>query len=293
MTLAKNTKKETAMLGFSSPEDWKNIVHDLKLSKTQERELEISIRHVLADIGSYQVVKNKLPSREELVAALKRMEKALGCLQCELKSSANLTEHFLPSGTTEYIGRSLTFSAIGEALGRDVFPEKFDLPLQRMIKSRKVAGRRHPRTGGADHPQTSAGERVRRRTWRATKRSDQHGYDLPSLEDLSQPMRKTLGLKHGHLILAHFIDQVYAPLKKWVALDKLNKRGHPPNLFRQYIIRRLAERSVSIVGKPATTTPTGEFAELCIAVLPACGFDSTGIEEAVAAVLGKMKGQKR
>ena len=101
MTLAINTKEETVIFAFPEPGDWKDIVLDPKLTKTQERELEITIRHVLANIESYQVVKNKLPSRGELVAALKRLEKALGRLQYELKSSANLMEHFLPHNTVE------------------------------------------------------------------------------------------------------------------------------------------------------------------------------------------------
>jgi len=256
MTLAINTQEETVIFAFPKPGDWKDIVRDLKLTKTQERELEITIRHVLANIESYQVVKNKLPLRGELVAALKRLEKALGRLQYELKSSANLMEHFLPHNTVEYIGRSLTFSAMGEALKKDVFPEDFDLQLERI---------------------SSEGKPI----------------PLPFLEELFQPRRRALGLKYGHLILAHFIDQVYAPLKKWVALDKHNKGGRPPKLYRQFMIQRLAERSSWIVGRRATTTPTGKFAKLCIAVLPACGFDSEGIEKAIEGVLGRMKGQQR
>ena len=55
-----------------------------------------------------------------------------------------------------------------------------------------------------------------------------------SLEGLSQPTRQALGLKYGHVILAHFIDQVYAPVKKWTALNKLNKGGRPTeNVFQE------------------------------------------------------------
>ena len=145
---------------------------------------------------------------------------------------------------------------MGEALKKDVFPEDFDLQLERI---------------------SSEGKPI----------------TLPFLEELFQPRRRALGLKYGHLILAHFIDQVYAPLKKWVALDKHNKGGRPPKLYRQFMIQRLAERSSWIVGRRATTTPTGKFAKLCIAVLPACGFDSEGIEKAIEGVLGRMKGQQR
>ena len=43
---AKNTKADiearAAQLIFPASDDWKNIVHDLKLTKIQERELEIT-----------------------------------------------------------------------------------------------------------------------------------------------------------------------------------------------------------------------------------------------------------
>jgi hypothetical protein len=198
MTLAINTRQEVVIFAFPKPSDWKDIVRDLKLTTTQERELEITIRHVLAEIESYHVVKNKIPPREQLVAALKRLEKALGRLQCELNGSTNLLEHFLPHDTKEYIGQSLTFSAIGDALGADVFPESFDFQLERML-------------------------------------SDEGQITVASFEELSQPTRQALGLKYGHVILAHFIAQVYAPLKKWIALDKLNKGGRPAeNIFRGF-----------------------------------------------------------
>ena len=81
MTTAKKTQAneepKAAILSFPKPDDWKNIVRDLKLTTTQERELEITTRHVLADIESYQAAKNKASPRPILVAALKRLEKAL------------------------------------------------------------------------------------------------------------------------------------------------------------------------------------------------------------------------
>jgi hypothetical protein len=47
MTAAKNTKAEiearARLLAFPKADDWKNIVYRLKLTKTQERELEITI----------------------------------------------------------------------------------------------------------------------------------------------------------------------------------------------------------------------------------------------------------
>ena len=68
MTTAKNPEAKNEakdfVFAFPKPDDWKNIVHDLKLTKIQERELEITVRHVLADIERYQAVERKSPPRE-------------------------------------------------------------------------------------------------------------------------------------------------------------------------------------------------------------------------------------
>jgi hypothetical protein len=55
----------------------------------------------------------------------------------------------------------------------------------------------------------------------------------------------------------------------------------------------MAEMSPEIIGESATTTAKGKFAELCIAVLPACGFSSEGIEKAIEAALGRTNVGKR
>jgi hypothetical protein len=104
--------------------------------------------------------------------------------------------------------------------------------------------------------------------------------------------RVVLGYQHGGEILKHLIDVVHADLKSWVERDRLNKGGRPASIFRQYIIQRLAERAPLIIGKRATTTAKGRFAELCLAVLPACGFHSEGMEKAIEAVLRKMTERK-
>ena len=114
MTPAKNTEADiearASQLAFPEPNDWKNIVHDLKLTKAQEKELEVTIQHVLADIEKYQAIKRKEPPRNIQVAALKRLEKTLDSVQYEMARSKHLMGDFFPSSTMEFIGRSFTFS---------------------------------------------------------------------------------------------------------------------------------------------------------------------------------------
>jgi hypothetical protein len=255
----KNTKADiearAAQLAFPASGDWKNIVHDLKLTTSEEKELEVSIRHVLTAIKKYQAIKRREPSREILAAALKRLEKALGPVQGEMARSEELMNYFLPSKTLEFIGESFTFTAIGQAAAKDVFPILLDHEIQDMIEKN-------------------------------------NSITMAGLEKYFRGDRMALGYEHGGKILKHFIDVIHADLKSWVELDRRNMGGHPADIYRQYMIQRLAARSPWIIGEEATTTAGGKFERLCVAVLDACKFSSMGIEKAIAAVLGKMKGKK-
>jgi hypothetical protein len=153
-------------------------------------------------------------------------------------------EFFLPSDTLGFIGESLTFLAMSEALGRDVFPKNYDFRIE-------------------------------------FKRSQGKRITLASVEQDTRPMREALGLKHGHLILRYFIERIHRPLERWIELDRLNEGGRPPDAVRRHLIYRLAEAAPAILGKAAAVSTTGKFVDLCSAVLVACGLPESGIAEAV------------
>jgi hypothetical protein len=255
MIAAKNPKSRSkakdAVFAFPAPDDWKDIVRDLGLTRVQENDLDITIRHVLADIEKYRA----RPPRDSLVAALKRLEKVLGAVQYEMARSKGLTRHFLPNSTLQFIGESFTFTAVGQAIGQDVFPIGQDYSIQNMIEKSNLLS-------------------------------------IADLENQFRNDRRYLGLKYGGETLRNFIDTIHSDLKSWVESDRSNQGGRPAQVYRQHIIRRLAERSPWIIGIRATTTAKGKFQKLCDAVLPACGFRSQGIEKAIEAVLGKMSGRR-
>jgi hypothetical protein len=208
MTPAKNNKADiearARQLAFPTSEDWKNIVRDLELTKAQERELEITIRQVLADIDKYLIKRKGLP-REVVVPALKRLEKALDRVQYEMARSEDLMNSFLPSKTLEFIGTSFTFTAIGHAVGKDVFPIDPDGAIQRMVERNNFV-------------------------------------TIADLESHFCNDRMALGHRYGGEILKHFIDSIHADLKSWVELDKGNTGGRPADIYRQYMIQRLSMR---------------------------------------------------
>jgi hypothetical protein len=244
---------------FPSDEAWINIARDLKLTPAQRDTLKITLREALDEIAHFNMkLQNQPnpPSRALLIDRLKPFKKALDGLMKESRGNAGLMQSFLPHNTLAYIGQSLTFSAISEALGRDVFPKNFDF---------KIALKR------------SQGERI----------------TFASMEDLSRPRRETLGLEYGGAILMHFIDRIHAPFEKWLEFSRQNEGGRPANAARKHLIYQLAEAAPDIIGKPATVAGTGTFVDLCTSVLQACGLSAIGIAEAIPPVVKKLRADQK
>jgi len=109
------------------------------------------------------------------------------------------------------------------------------------------------------------------------------------LEQDTRRTREALGLKHGHLILTYLIERIHGPLERWIELNRLNKGGRNPDAMRQYLIYHLAEAAPAILGKAASISTTGEFVDLCSAVLVACGLPESGIAKAVPTVVKRLR----
>jgi hypothetical protein len=139
LCFAKIQQGETAMktsrkLMFPPPREWQNIVQDFELKPTQAETLKVTLEEALDAINQYQAKLQNQPNRSDLVKGLKNFEKALRRLRDECRRSADLIEHFLPDGTLAFIGQSLTFAAISEALERDLSPKRFDFYFKNRIK---------------------------------------------------------------------------------------------------------------------------------------------------------------
>jgi len=248
----KVARREDVRIAFPKLDVWKDIVRDCELTDAQANTLESTLKQALDEIDSYYSRLQNRPSRDVLVMHLKLFEKALKGLQDECQRSAKLMEFFLPSDTLGFIGESLTFSAMSEALGRDVFPKNYDFQFQ--VKQ-------------------SQGKRI----------------TLASLERETRPTREALGLTHGHLILPYLIERIHGPLERWIELDRLNEGGRPPDAVRSHLIYRLAEAAPAILGEAASVSKTGKFVDLCSAVLVACGLSEIGIAEAIPTAVKRLR----
>jgi hypothetical protein len=250
---AADRRRKRPEVRFPDRETWKDLVRDLRLNASQANELGITIRHAILDLESHRA---RQAERPELVVRLKRLEKAFERLLSEVNGSAHLMGKFLPRQMLEHIGISSTFAAMREALGKDVSPEDADGVIRQMV---------------------SRGDKI----------------TMLQLETRYAPERQALGLQHGHKILKHYINSLWAPLKNWVEADKLNKGGRPSEVARNYLIDQLAEEALELIGRPASISTSGKFVEFCAKVLPACGLSAKGIEKAVASVVRQKRARER
>jgi hypothetical protein len=118
--------KTSPKLRLPPPKEWQKIVQDFELMPTQAETVEVTLEGALGAISQYQAKLQNQPSRSDLVKGLKNFEKTLRRLRDECRRSADLMHEFLPHDTLGYVGESLTFSAMGEALGKNVIPRSFN-----------------------------------------------------------------------------------------------------------------------------------------------------------------------
>jgi hypothetical protein len=244
--------KTSPKLRLPPPKEWQNIVQDFELMPTQAETLKVTLEGALGAISQYQAKLQNQPSRSDLVKGLKNFEKALRRLRDECRRSADLMHGFLPHDTLGYVGESLTFSAMGEALGKNVIPRSFNDKIE--VKR-------------------SVGERI----------------TLEFMEEFSRPIREARGLEHGHVLLTHFIERIHQPLARWLEIKNLDKGGRPADFVRNYLIYQLAEAAPEVIGKAATVATTGKFVELSTSVFQACGLPASGIEKAIPPVVRRLR----
>lgn len=90
-------------------------------------------------------------------------------------------------------------------------------------------------------------------------------------------------------VMSYIIDEMRRPIAQWLAVAARDKGGRQPKSDRQVLLFLLARDANKIGGFEASRTSDGPFHRLCAWVLPACGIDSVGLEEAIDRCLDKYK----
>jgi hypothetical protein len=90
----------------------------------------------------------------------------------------------------------------------------------------------------------------------------------------------------GSHILRAYLEGVRAPIMASLEQVRPDRGGAEPKHARRHLIRALAEASPRVLGKPATPTAGGAFAELVAAAFQACGLSCRGLDQAIRRELG-------
>lgn len=109
------------------------------------------------------------------------------------------------------------------------------------------------------------------------------------LEEELQGRRVDLAHQTAPRLLKALVQDLNAPLVRFLAIERGNRGGAPSKIYRNYTVDQLADIHHSIYGSPPTATLRGAFVELCEAVVAAIGLDTEGLDEAVARILRRRK----
>jgi hypothetical protein len=254
----KTTSQTSSELRLSFPlaADWKALVERFHLDSAQEEHLKIVLQHVINDLDHFRTTAAKIPRRSQLVTRLKRLEKLFGSVASELKKAEKDLPHLLPHNVGGFIGRTMTFTSLGDALGRDQFPISVDLEVERMIAAMGKVGQK-------------------------------------TIDRFGEPRREALGLTHSHILLPYLINGIYEPLHLWVELDRKNKGGRTPNMLRRYLAYWIIYNAENIMNKRPTISQLGKFVEFCEAVFEACRLPSDGLDKIMPALVKKVREDKK
>lgn len=243
-------------LVFPSDKNWIDLIQTAGLVEDQQQELRIILQHVIADLDQFRTVMEKMPPRNRLVGRLKRMEKLLGDVKAELKRGEKDLIHVLPLNTLEFLGVSMSFTAISIATQQNLYPPHVDLAIARAV-------------------------------------NDQAQITVKDIESWSYQKRAALGLNHGDKLLKFLIDGIHEPLQHWIELDRKNKGGRTPQMLRRYLIYWLAYYCEEITGRTAKIAATGHFVELCEAVFIACGLPVRGLDKVIPDIVKKARSDRQ
>ena len=237
-------------LTIPSQETFDEIAADFKLSEVQATHLADFVKHALADTVLYQFVRSRDADHKEQVRDLIELEKRLGALVSLLEGKADLLKAILPTAVLDELGELFSFTGIGRALGKDVFPDDPDL-LMDYLKEQELL------------------------------------FGIAAADAFYAQKLANFGLLQGNDLFLYVLRLVHAPLRAWLAAKAADTGGRPRSAERRFLIERLTNAAPKILGAPPSRSITSPFVGLCERVLSACGFAEKGIDKAVMSVLSK------
>ena len=249
--LKKAPKKERT-IRYPTEKEFKAIVQRFKLTPEQAQALNLAIVKAVSSIQTYQAQNYSPEERKHLTNRIKSMEKLLRKLRYEVERSSDDILKYLPISILQMIGLRASIGFIRETLG----PSRFEETVGQNVKF--LADRNNKIT-------------------------------LEEIEMLCAPVHEAAGLIAGPTLMHAYIRDIHAALVMWLLTNKNSGSGKRPFIYRQYIILCLAAYAIEITGKVAPKASTGQFVDLCLAILSACGLAIKGAEKSVPGIVAKLR----
>lgn len=123
----------------------------------------------------------------------------------------------------------------------------------------------------------------------STLLSREAGTELHGKGDVDKLSHHRLLVDLNPEVMSYIIDEMRRPIAQWLAVSAKGKAGRQPKYDRRALLFLLARDASKINGSKPSSTSDGPFHRLCAWVLPACGIDSVGLEDAIERCLEKYR----
>jgi hypothetical protein len=108
-----------------------------------------------------------------------------------------------------------------------------------------------------------------------------------AIETELESYRANVSARSAPDLLKRLLRALRQPIQHFLEIERGNRGGAPPNIYRNHVIARLAPVYERLWHKAPVSTPDGKFVLLCELVLGAIGLDTGGTDTAVARILRK------
>ena len=243
---------EVLNITLPSPQQLKDLQIARHLSDEQIYELRNLLQHVHEDLERFNAHYSNVEERKDHIKALIEIEGQFLKLKNTIDKHLGILDEVLPLDMMEGIGEALDLSFAREALDDKTSYRRLNADINRhMLASSRI--------------------------------------DAETISTLTLPRRRVIGLKQGHLLLKHFVDEIHNPLAVWVNLHADNGGGRPRKYAREYLLFWLVHQAEQITGKKAPGAKKGSFADYCRSVVEICGLPAQGTGAALPAIVREVK----
>jgi hypothetical protein len=238
--------------------DWTAIAESIGLIG---RAAEIEKR-VIELRGRIEILKGwerKQPSRQDRIAELRALVKALETLGALLETASGPMRRMLSTETLPEFGRLLSASGIERLLG----------PVPWAISERSVDDLRDPMRGPLRH-----GSAI----------------DPKDFDAITDGMRAAVAVQAGPVLVTKMLEIVRRDLVRQLELERASPpTGRPENRYRNGALFEMAQWFEDLTGQKPTSSPGGSFAHFCEILLEQLGIGTEGLESALPRVLAKRR----